>query len=206
MTPLNTDRAEIVTRKHIARVQQLLHMIVVEILCRSDVHDQSKLNPVELVPLQKMQEINDRQGPAKFGTPEYEERRSVLDEMLEHHYSHNSHHPEHFNNGVNGMSLIDVLEMLVDWKAASERDGNDILRLGAAVDRFEIGPQLAEILHNTAVAFGFKPDVDLMTIREKKSVEFKAGFSEGMRAAEHAHLSRGVGGLDPSVKALMGHG
>ena len=40
---------------------------------------------------------------------------------IEHHYAVNSHHPEHYEAGIAGMSLFDLIEMLVDWKAASER-------------------------------------------------------------------------------------
>jgi hypothetical protein len=40
---------------------------------------------------------------------------------IQHHYKANSHHPEFYDNGVEGMSLFDVLEMLLDWKAATER-------------------------------------------------------------------------------------
>ncbi len=53
---------------------------------------------------------------------------------------------------VNGMSLFDVLEMLMDWKAATERmkDGGDIhASLIHNTDRFKLSPQLAAILANT---------------------------------------------------------
>lgn len=54
---------------------------------------------------------------------------------------------------VNGMSLFDLLEMLVDWKAASERmkDGGDIWRsIEINTGRFNLSPQLVSILRNTA--------------------------------------------------------
>lgn len=49
------------------------------------------------------------------------------------------------------MNLIDVLEMLVDWKAASLRhdNGNIISSIDIGTKRFGIEPQLAAILHNT---------------------------------------------------------
>lgn len=53
---------------------------------------------------------------------------------------------------VNGMSLFDVMEMLMDWKAATERmkNGGDIRRsLEINTDRFKLSPQLAGILRNT---------------------------------------------------------
>jgi uncharacterized protein DUF5662 len=45
----------------------------------------------------------------------------VLTSALDDHYAHNTHYPEHYPNGVDGMSLFDLTEMLMDWKAASER-------------------------------------------------------------------------------------
>ena len=66
----------------------------------------------------------------------------------------NSHHPEHYESGVDGMNLFDVIEMLLDWKAASERhkDGDIAQSIEKNRVRFKISDQLAEILHNT-VAF-----------------------------------------------------
>jgi hypothetical protein len=59
---------------------------------------------------------------------------------------------DHLESSVNGMSLFDVLEMLMDWKAATERmkNGGDIrcsLEINTA--RFALSPQLASILANT---------------------------------------------------------
>lgn len=59
---------------------------------------------------------------------------------------------------VNGMSLFDVLEMLLDWKAATERmkEGGDI-RASLAInrDRFKLSPQLEAILANTIREMGW---------------------------------------------------
>lgn len=59
---------------------------------------------------------------------------------------------------VNGMSLFDILEMLVDWKAASERmkDGGNIWRsIELNEKRFKLSPQLVSILRNTAFELGW---------------------------------------------------
>lgn len=59
---------------------------------------------------------------------------------------------DELESSVNGMSLFDVLEMLLDWKAATERmkDGGDIrASLIHNTDRFNLSPQLASILSNT---------------------------------------------------------
>ena len=56
------------------------------------------------------------------------------------------------------MSLFDVLEMLMDWKAATERmkDGGDIhASLIHNTDRFKLSHQLASILANTIREMGW---------------------------------------------------
>jgi hypothetical protein len=81
-----------------------------------------------------------------------------LKTALDHHYLHNTHHPEHYSNGVEGMSLLDLIEMLMDWKAASERhpDGMNIARsIELSSQRFSVGEQLKQILLNTAKEFGW---------------------------------------------------
>lgn len=65
---------------------------------------------------------------------------------------------DHMEAEINGMSLFDVLEMLMDWKAATERmkDGGDIHRsLEINTDRFKLSPQLASILANTIREMGW---------------------------------------------------
>ena len=80
-----------------------------------------------------------------------------MGEALKHHYAANSHHPEHYENGIDGMTLIDVLEMLCDWKAATERhaDGDIMRSLEVNRERFGISDQLANILANTVREWGW---------------------------------------------------
>jgi hypothetical protein len=58
---------------------------------------------------------------------------------------------------VDGMSLLDVVEMLMDWKAASERhaDGDIWTSIDHNEQRFNLSPQLASILRNTAKEMGW---------------------------------------------------
>lgn len=53
--------------------------------------------------------------------------------------------------GILGMSLFDLIEMIADWKAATERhaDGNMADSLSKNIKRFHIGPELSQILANT---------------------------------------------------------
>jgi hypothetical protein len=85
-------------------------------------------------------------------------RAKNISTALDHHYAHNAHHPEHYSDGIDGMSLFDLIEMLMDWKAASERHpgGTDILRsVEISSDRFSISEQLKKILLNTVREIGW---------------------------------------------------
>lgn len=63
---------------------------------------------------------------------------------IAHHYAANDHHPEHWPNGVNDMSLLSILEMLCDWKAASERTKQGSIQQSLPInkERFGISDQL----------------------------------------------------------------
>jgi hypothetical protein len=155
---IDTTKAENETRKHIMRVNELLMVFVRELTWRGVEHDFTKFMPVEIMALAKMQELTDREGHVEFGTVEYEQRKALLEPMLDNHYRCNRHHPEYHGNGVNGMNLIDVLEMFVDWKAASERSGNKF-DMKHAIAKYKIEPQLAQILQNTFDNFIYEVDV-----------------------------------------------
>ena len=136
------------TLLHIRRVQQLLTDCARELLDRGEDHDQSKLFDPE-------KEAFDRLGPmgrTKYRSQAYQAALAQLGQALEHHYAVNRHHPE----GVAGMDLLDLLEMLMDWKASAEkRDPGAIFQLTAAFPRFQIDGQLARVLCNTATNRGW---------------------------------------------------
>ncbi len=135
------------TLQHIHQVRDHIGEFVAEMLERASIHDATKL-------LDNEKPAFDRETPKlkslKFGTPEYKASLEALGPALEHHYTHNSHHPEHYSDGVAGMDLVDLVEMVCDWKAAAARtaDAGEV-NLDAAVKRFGIEPQLASILRNT---------------------------------------------------------
>lgn len=137
------------TRKHIARVNELLLLSINELTKRAVKHDASKLTPAE-------KPFFDEETPKlknlKFGSDEYKQSLDRLMSALDHHYANNSHHPQFYENGVDGMDLFDLIEMLCDWKAAGERtDGGDILEsIEINAQRFEISPQLVSIFKNHA--------------------------------------------------------
>lgn len=161
---MNTDRAAVINYKHIARVRELLGSFAIEMIKRGDRHDASKFTPEELEPLQRLQDLIDREGQAQFGTDEYKRRTDMLGNMIIYHRQRNSHHPEHYEfevggeymHGINGMDLFDLVEMFYDWKAASERGESSTMNLAAACDKYKIDGPLRAILFNTAERLGFQ--------------------------------------------------
>ena len=142
------------TRKHIARVNELLHLMVKKLLDRGVAHDLSKLSEPEA---ETFDRVTDRLSDLKYGSDEYNACLAEMKPCLDHHYAKNRHHPQHFPNGVTGMTLVDVVEMICDWKASSERqnDGNILKSIEHNSGRFGIDHQLTQILINTVNALGF---------------------------------------------------
>lgn len=142
------------TLAHSRRVGELMGAPIVELVQRSTQHDLSKTRAPEK---DGFDEHTPRLRSLTYGSPEYAESLAALQPALEHHYAHNRHHPQHFENGVDGMTLIDLIEMLADWKASTERvtDGDLARSLEINAERFGISPQLAAILHNTAEQYGW---------------------------------------------------
>lgn len=141
------------TRAHIEVVRNLLNMMVRELLHRGEIHDQSKLGDLER---KTFVEFTPKLKDSTYGSEEYKGFLRDMKPALDNHYAENAHHPEHFQDGINGMTLIDVLEMLLDWKAATLRhDTGDIMRsLEINKERFGIDAQLMTILTNTVRYFG----------------------------------------------------
>lgn len=186
------------TKKHIARVNDLLTLCALNLSHRGDIHDASKLVEPEKsgfdACIPKLDNLT-------YGSDEYRAAFREIKPTLEHHYAHNSHHPEHYGpyaidmshplyelkmfleqalvpfnsskeeylktvkalvsveeSNVHGMNLFDVIEMLMDWKAATERmkDGGDIRKsLAHNIGRFGLSSQLAAILKNTIEYMGW---------------------------------------------------
>ena len=140
------------TFKHILNVQKFIQKIVVELINRGNVHDQTKTKSPEV---EKFTELTPKLAGSTYDSPEYKNFLAELKSALDHHYAKNRHHPEHFPNGVNDMTLVDLVEMLCDWKAASLRhnDGNILTSIEKNTERFNISEQLAQIFKNTVEYF-----------------------------------------------------
>jgi len=180
----NTDSTQ-ETLAHIRRVQTLLGEVQANLTARAIAHDASKLEHPEKT---GFDEVTNVLRGLTYGSDEYKEQLRKLQPVLGHHYANNSHHPEHYGikecdlcfatvpldfdgqcpRCINGsftfrpnvakMTLLDVVEMLCDWKAATERhaDGDITKSIQINRKRFEISDQLAEILDNTRKEMGWE--------------------------------------------------
>lgn len=172
------------TRKHIGRVQGLLRDVWLDLQARALAHDASKLESPEA---EVFEEFTGKLKGCTYGSDEYKEFLVAMNPALDHHYAHNSHHPEHYGylecNGcfkrfprdhggycdvcgysqfqfrpdIEGMSLLDVMEMLADWKAATERHADGDLAQSIEINqkRFGYSDELKAILINTAKRLGW---------------------------------------------------
>ena len=147
------------TNDHKQMVYDLLFKVVEELATRAVEHDLSKLGPVE--------------------KPVIDER-GLMKNAIAHHHAVNRHHPEHFKKyqcarclkrfnievincpecgyslfsvepeGIKGMNIVDIIEMLCDIKAMSTHDGSDMMkRLELHQKRYRYSDELAWIFKNT---------------------------------------------------------
>ncbi|MFW6247029.1 MAG: DUF5662 family protein [bacterium] len=166
------------TLEHIERVAYYLQKAISELYFRKFNHDDSKLREPEKsifdIYTPKLEKTT-------YGSKEYNQNLAEMKKALEHHYSNNRHHPEHFSNqfclsckkdignkytnhcpfcdsdqikreiDFAKMNLIDILEMLCDWIAASERhsDGDIFKSIEINQERFGYDNQIKKILENT---------------------------------------------------------
>lgn len=137
------------TIKHIEKVRQYLRIMTDRLTTRGIMHDKTKLESPEV---ELFTEYTPRLAETQYGSDEYKECLAGLKPALDHHYANSRHHPEHFSKGINDMNLVDIVEMLCDWKAASERqqDGNLLKSIEQNAQRFGYDDQLKQIFINTA--------------------------------------------------------
>ena len=150
------------TLKHIENVQMFINQVVDELVIAGETHDASKLEEPE-------KSIVDIYTPklknTTYGSEEYKQHLKEMGSMLDHHYKENRHHPEHFKDyyvdgkwsPLHAMNLIDIVEMLCDWKAASLRHADGDIRKSIEINqkRFGYSDEMKSILLNTVNMFGW---------------------------------------------------
>lgn len=145
---------------HIDLVSQYLESIKYELSLRQFSHDRSKLQPEELdtsftlgeigSPGESFIEYSPKLKASEYNSPEYHANLAAMKPALDHHYAHNKHHIQFHEEGLMGMTLVDIIEMLVDWVASASRSNSDIYKsLEMNKERFNIPDPLYQILKNT---------------------------------------------------------
>lgn len=146
------DKSKIDTQAHQEVVKMYVSRLTGMLQDRAQYHDATKLMSPEL---EVFAEYTPKLAKTTFGTEEYTAQLQEMQVALKHHYANNRHHPEHFPNGIRGMNLIDLLEMVADWKASSLRQntGNALVDIEKNQQRFGYSDDLAAILKNTVELF-----------------------------------------------------
>lgn len=137
------------TLAHVGEVRRLLGRVATELQARAARHDASKLESPEK---EAFDAFTPKLARCTYGSEEYRGYLAAMKPALDHHYAHNDHHPEWFGpDGIGGMSLVQVLEMLCDWAAACSRHNDGDIRKSIEINqaRFGYGDELKRILLNT---------------------------------------------------------
>jgi hypothetical protein len=136
------------TQKHVDILHNLLMDFAFEVLKRGASHDNSKFSEFEL---SGFTQYSPKLNGTTYGSSEYKQFLTELKPTLDHHYASNRHHPEFFENGIRDMTLVDIVEMLFDWWASTQRhtDGDIFRSIELNEKRFNIPPELSDIFRNT---------------------------------------------------------
>ena len=120
--------------RHREIVADFLHNFADYFRARAREHDQSKLMPGEFDGFVR---INQTAREHPYGSDEYKE--SLASEKgpegcITLHNLRNPHHPEH-HRSPKDMGLLDLIEMVIDWRAASLTYGQTSFREGLEIQR-----------------------------------------------------------------------
>lgn len=120
---------------HTRLVVLILEKLAHKLIERGASHDLSKLFPDEF---DEFVTVNRVAREFKYGSEEY--RQTIEETPAIHlHFSRNPHHPEHHADGIDGMSLLDIVEMVADWKAAAMMYGHTPLRESVEIAKERFG-------------------------------------------------------------------
>ena len=136
------------TIKHKELVEKYVNKLINNLIVTGLCHDDSKLEEPEKLIFDK---YTPRLSKSTYGSDEYKEFLKEMKVALDHHYANNRHHPEYYEDGIKGMTLVDLCEMIADWKAATLRhdDGDIHKSIELNQKRFGYSNELKQILINT---------------------------------------------------------
>ena len=121
--------------RHRDFVRRNIHILVSKLQERAIIHDVSKFQDDEFEGFIEADEM----GLYKdYGKSDYHKKLKE-NKGIALHLSRNSHHPEFYPNGISDMSFLDIVEMVIDWKSASETYGNDFMNsIDYSIKRFNV--------------------------------------------------------------------
>jgi hypothetical protein len=139
---------------HISEVQENLQVMIHDLCNRGIIHDRSKFQDPEFSTF-----VNTRPEfkKANYGTPEYEAVVKKAQIAVDHHYKNNRHHTNFHPNGITDMNLLDLLEMLADWRAAARRspDLTFAESLPRAFKKYQVSKPVQQLFLNTIEYLGW---------------------------------------------------
>lgn len=142
------------TLEHVRRVAELMLDAIENLQRRAVRHDDSKFSVEEFESF-----AQETPGLKKlvYGSDEYRAALRRIKPAINHHQSNNRHHPEYHENGFADMNLLDLIEMLADWRAATERHETGDLRKSIEInaERFGYGEDMKRRLYLTAASLGW---------------------------------------------------
>ena len=142
---------------HVSEVNENLETVASELRKRGAAHDRTKFTAIEFDAFVSTRSDFKK---ANYGTREYQECVDKVSHAVEHHHANNRHHTGFHKNGINDMTLIDIVEMLADWKAAERRSPDRELHdtIDYALKKYGVGDQLGSVIKNTLLSLGWMKD------------------------------------------------
>jgi hypothetical protein len=138
---------QIGVRRHQLDIAHLTLKVIKNLQERAAVHDESKLDDQEAQVLARFPD------QVRYGTLAYKTRLALMTAAIVRHYKdpRNRHHIEHHENGISGMSLLDLLEAVLDWWATAQRQPGGGIRRSIDLNQMRYGytDELKAILLNT---------------------------------------------------------
>lgn len=116
-----------------------------KLVARAVVHDNSKFKHAEAIGFAT---VIPQLSKVVYGSAEYKHYLTLIKPSIDLHYKNNAHHPQHYLNEVNDMKLVDVIEMIADWKSSVKRqkDGSIERSFEINKERFKMSDELVRLL------------------------------------------------------------
>jgi ribonuclease D len=137
------------TMRHIETVRNHLDTCIMALMYKAQHHDQSKLQSPEV---EIFEEYTPKLRDCVYDSEEYRQNMKEMKVAIDHHNENNDHHPEHFKDSIRGMNLLDLVEMICDWRSASMRHATGDIYKSIEINqkRFGYSDDLKQVFINTA--------------------------------------------------------